>query len=112
MQKFNRDINTTAFEMTDREHFTYNNGGTKEIFGISYKFNGSVWNPEIRFNKTYDGFNNIIDKIFETYDPVFTTWNLGNRTLYTYDDSQNIVTIEEASSSDGGTTISKKLIIK
>ncbi|WP_400078132.1 T9SS type A sorting domain-containing protein [Winogradskyella sp. R77965] len=96
IQSFAWDINTSAFEMNEREHFTYDNGGTKPTFCINYidDFTTSAfdWIPETRLFKTYNEFNNIILEVGDSYDPVFDVWYEGDESeglYYEYDALQN-----------------------
>ena len=104
IQRFDWNTNTSAFKMNNRDHFTYDNGGTKETFYIWYLLTGTEWNPAIRYNKTYNENNDAIEKVIEVYDAILNVWNASTKEFYTYDTSQNLVLFEDATSSDGGVT--------
>jgi len=105
IQKFDWDTNMAIFEMTDRQHFTYANGGTKETFHISFFHNGIEWNPVERLFKTYNEFNNILFYTGDSYDPTFDVWYIGDaRIHYNYDASQNNTEIYRSFTDDGGAT--------
>lgn len=100
IQKFDWDINLSNFKMIEREHFIYDNGGTKPTFCINYidDFTTSTfdWIPETRLFKAYNEFNNITLITGDNYDPVFDVWYIGDEsdgTFYEYDASQNNTSI-------------------
>ncbi len=104
IQRYDWNANTSTFKLNNRDHYTYENGGTKETFYIWYLRTGNQWNPSIRYNKLYNEDNNVIEKVNETYDSALDVWNASTKDYYTYDSSQNVILIEDFTSPDGGVT--------
>lgn len=85
---FSWDTNTANWRHNTRELLTFENGGNKETNYLRLSLSNSNWDNFYQTLKKYDAANNLIEKVFQTWDSDTNSWKNGTKDVINYTSNQ------------------------
>jgi hypothetical protein len=89
IQQFRDDGILEPLQLTQRIHYTYNNGGIKPTEYLYLKKESGDWFNDYKFNITYNSDNNYLTETYQDWDEINMLWTNLSRGEYEYDEFQN-----------------------